>query len=564
MSAYDNYPYRAEETLETRVRDFTKNAEILIRRGLVPQVKYPGPRQGWKCRCLECGKVVWPHYSTIQQLDKYSKPGGCRECGKRRSEETRRRSFLKVLPERLKPFDLELVGPYVNAKQPSEFKCLICKRELKGTYDSFTGSNRTQRKCPCKRLPRRPLATFAPDLAEELVDELNNGLTKHTIGTGRTSNVWWRCRERGHLFDASPANRCAKNGSGCRYCQGLEAYRGENDLATLHPELCKELSVRQEVGFEPKSLLEGSSQKVLWVCRENPKHVYPMSPYERIKLNSGCSFCAGKRVLPGDNDLATLRPELALEWDLEANFPWTPNQFTEHSNKEFFWICTLNQAHKWPAKITTRSKGHGCPICARVMRGRNDLETRVRGETSKSHLLTEWSETNSKVPSEVAFSSNDNYKWTCTRGHLDYEASPANRWFCRTGCPTCAPGAYSVTKPGKLYFISKVEIGAMKIGITNVGAKTDRVGRFVSKGWDLIHEVQHDSGLIARTIEKRMFAHIREELVLPQLLAKGDLSPLSGETETFKYDEKLLYLRELIDFHFQAVTQSLNFDPTPT
>ena len=541
------------------MKDFTENAKILIRRGLIPQVKYPGPRQGWKCRCLECGKMVWPHYSTIQQLDKKSEPGGCRECGKRRSEETRRRSFLKVLPEKLKLFDMKLTGAYINAKKPTEFECLICGRELRGTYDSFTGSNQTNRKCPCKRLPRRPLATFAPDLAEELVDDLNNGLTKYTIGTGKRSNVWWRCRERGHLFAAWPANRCSKKKSGCPYCQGLQAYPGENDIATLHPELCEELSEYQEADLDPKALLEGSSQRVLWVCRKNPKHVYPMSPYERLTLNSGCSFCAGKRVLPGENDLATLRPELALEWDFEANQPWTPNLFTEHSNKEFFWICQLNQAHKWPARINTRSKGHGCRICARVMRGRNDLETRVRAEPSKSHLLREWSKTNLKDPSEVAFSCNDNYKWTCPKGHLDFEASPANRWFCSTGCPSCAPSAYSVTKPGKLYFISNVEIGAMKLGITNVDAKTDRVGRFVSKGWDLIHEVEHDDGLIARTIEKRMLAYIREDLSLPQMLAKGDLNPLGGETETFKYDDRFLCLRELIDFHFQALSQSMNY-----
>lgn len=550
--------------LEATLRDFTKNVETMMQRGLLPKEAYPGPRQGWKCQCIECGSLVFPHYSTIQQLVQKSIPGGCKECGKRRGEESRRKAFLDSLPEKLRPFDLKLAGRYEKAKTETDFECLICGRSLRGTYDAFTSSSGSKKKCPCKKRPRKPLAIFEPELAEELVDDLNQGFTKDTIGTGLRKKVWWRCRSKGHLFDAWPSARCGKTRTGCRYCKGLEAYPGENDLESLHPALCEELSESQEVDFDPKKLSEGSSKKVLWVCKTNSKHIYPMSPYERLASGSGCSFCAGKRVLVGDNDLATLRPELALEWDYSANYPWRPEQFTEHSNQEFQWICESDPKHRWPAKIATRSKGHGCRYCARVKVGRNDLNSRAITHPGKKHLISEWSNLNTKDTSQVAFSCNDEYLWRCPEGHSDYESSPANRWFCNTGCPTCAPSAYSATKPGRLYFISNPELRAMKIGITNIDAKTDRVRRFESKGWQVIHTVEHENGAVARSIEKRMFRHVRENLGLPQFLEKGELRPLGGETETFEFSEGLLTLSGLIDYHFATLTRSLEVTRTPS
>lgn len=54
------------------------DAETKMREsGLEPLVPYPGAAKGWKCRCLTCGRTVFPHYSSIQQGG-----GSCRFCSK--------------------------------------------------------------------------------------------------------------------------------------------------------------------------------------------------------------------------------------------------------------------------------------------------------------------------------------------------------------------------------------------------------------------------------------------------------------------------------------------------
>jgi hypothetical protein len=42
---------------------------------LEPQEQYPGSLRPWKCRCMKCGRIVYPCYSTIQRGS-----GGCRWC----------------------------------------------------------------------------------------------------------------------------------------------------------------------------------------------------------------------------------------------------------------------------------------------------------------------------------------------------------------------------------------------------------------------------------------------------------------------------------------------------
>lgn len=498
--------------------------------GLSPLISFPGQNIGWKSKCLRCGTTVAPHFSTIAAAIRAGVERSCSKCGANRAIQKRRETYFARLPEQLAALNFELIGSYQDAKTSTEFRCKLCSKESKSTGDSIL---RGAKKCECQKKPRRPLSEFFPHLAEELASDLNGRLTAELIGTGMRSSVWWRCKEKGHLFDASPANRV--RGSGCRFCLGMAAYPGESDLQHSHAELCSELAAEQPIGVSAKTLMAGSSVIANWVCPRNSKHVYPCSPYERISKGAGCSFCAGKRVLQGDNDLKTRNPEVASEWDYEINFPQRPEFFTAGSNKEFYWKCSWNPQHSWKATIATRTKGHGCPQCARVKSGVNDLFTMATQRSDREILVNEWDyELNHKSPHEVAYSDNNEYWWKCGAGiHAPYSAKCSNRWFSFTGCPTCAPSAYSSSKPGRFYFLVNTELKAFKVGITNISSKTDRLKRFGGHGWVPIMTFDHDDGLLIRNLEKRVLYVIREVWNLPPFLEARDMRRLGGATETF-------------------------------
>ena len=79
------------------------------------------------------------------------------------------------------------------------------------------------------------------------------------------------------------------------------------------------------------------------------------------------------------NDLATINPELAKEWNYERN-NILPKQVATGSNQKVWWKCQCG--HEWNASIVRRANGADCPYCAKrrvlerkIFIGYNDLAT---------------------------------------------------------------------------------------------------------------------------------------------------------------------------------------------
>lgn len=82
----------------------------------------------------------------------------------------------------------------------------------------------------------------------------------------------------------------------------------------------------------------------------------------------------GRVIIPGENDMASLFPELAREWNPEKNGTLRPSQVTPASKRRVWWICPLG--HTYAAAVGARTgQGSGCPYCAgkKVLAGFNDL-----------------------------------------------------------------------------------------------------------------------------------------------------------------------------------------------
>ena len=150
---------------------------------------------------------------------------------------------------------------------------------------------------------------------------------------------------------------------------------GVNDLATNEPDLIEEWDYGKNNGMTPDQFSWKSNQPADWKC---PKcgHSWNAIISSRTSQRSGCPCCANKVVVKGINDLATLEPELAREWDFENNDGKTPDQFTRGSKARINWICP--KGHRWSAAIKDRTTNQsGCPYCAnkKVLKGFNDFET---------------------------------------------------------------------------------------------------------------------------------------------------------------------------------------------
>ena len=270
--------------------------------------------------------------------------------------------------------------------------------------------------------------TVAPQMAKLWHPMLNDELTPSDISPGSRKQVWWQC-DRGHSWRAPPYS--IKAGSSCPYCFGRYPIPGETDLATTHPHLLKVWSARNTLS--PTEVTTGSHKRVWWVCEKG--HEWEAQIDTITVLGCGCPYCAGKRAIPGETDLATLRPDLMEEWDNEKN-TLDPREITVGSHDKAWWKCKLG--HKWQAAVfsRTRENSAGCPYCTGrlVLSGFNDLAT------LKPKLAEQWYQPlNGELkPEQVTLGSNKKVWWQCSEGHVWHAFIYARAKRNGTGCPVCA------------------------------------------------------------------------------------------------------------------------------
>ena len=183
--------------------------------------------------------------------------------------------------------------------------------------------------------------------------------------------MWWQCPQ-GHQWSAIVKSRT--EGAGCPYCASRQVSAGFNDLAARFPHLAQEWHPEKNGRLTPRDVVPGSRRKVWWQCAKG--HVWQVAIASRAVDGAGCPVCAGKQVAAGENDLATLFPHLAQQWDRARNGAMTPETVSPYSNRKAWWICALG--HRWQATVSARAGGSDCPYCAgrKVLAGFNDLATK--------------------------------------------------------------------------------------------------------------------------------------------------------------------------------------------
>lgn len=230
------------------------------------------------------------------------------------------------------------------------YKRVVYDRTVKGSFCPICTNKRD-----ILHVGTNDFLTKYPELANEWDDELNLPLKPQDISVHSSQLVWWKCKN-GHKYQKSIPKRL--NDGGCPYCRGLKVLEGENDFASVYPDLLHMWDYSKNV-ILPTDITYGSGKKVWWTCDKH--HSFENSP-KRIASGERCPFCSGRRIQAGINSLLDINPQLAQEWDNERNTT-TPDCVAPNSIKKYWWICKVC-GHSWQASCANRnSRLSGCPMC---------------------------------------------------------------------------------------------------------------------------------------------------------------------------------------------------------
>ena len=299
------------------------------------------------------------------------------------------------------------------------------------------------------------LETKFPEIAAQA-----NGWDPSTVSSKSKQKREWVC-SKGHVWSAAVGSRTA-GGNGCPVCRNLVTITGVNDLKTQFPSIAA-----QADGWDPNVVNSGSSNRMSWKCELGHRWATPVA--SRTSRNSGCPICSNLYLLKGFNDLATTHPEIAA-----LAHGWDPSTVISGSHKIREWKCELGHISK--AKIQTRARGVGCPICSNLylLKGFNDLATTHPEIAALAHG---WD------PSTVIAGTHKKYLWKCEVGH-EWITDPKHLAFSGRGCPSCTKYGYTPAADGWFYFLHHSDLNLYQIGISNT--PKDRLRQHELSGWETL------------------------------------------------------------------------------
>ena len=188
--------------------------------------------------------------------------------------------------------------------------------------------------------------------------------------------------------------------------------------------------VRNEI-LTPQGVAAYSQKKVWWKCEKG--HEWSARVSSRTSAGAGCPVCACRRVQPGYNDLASVRPDLVCQWHPKKNGTLTPERVVPGTRRKVWWQC--EEGHEWQASLASRTQsGTGCPVCSGklAVSGENDLRS------LHPELASQWHprRNGTLTPDRVVAHSNRKVWWCCEKGH-EWQAAVFSRTEQLTGCPYC-------------------------------------------------------------------------------------------------------------------------------
>ena len=337
----------------------------------------------------------------------------------------------------------------------------------------------------------------------------------------------------------------------------------ENCLAVACPKVAAMLSEKDKhLAFD---VTTGSGRKLTFACPDcKQKFEAAICNVVRSVGNgtTGCPVCAGRKVVPGINDLASQYPEVATMWSSKNKLP--ASEVATQSGEKAFFKCH-NCGQEFEARIhhvvDAVDNGHtGCPICAglKVVSSINDLASQC------PEAAAMWSSKNKLSASEVAVKSSKKAFFKCRDCGQEFEAAIQNvvrsvgNGF--TGCYDCKMRRKNAISKPECFVVRLMLAFAGENGIANPFSDVRSIlGENSLLGLDFVDHIQKlcgeyngiawhgDDEHVVRDRFKFEAAHkagytmIRiQEPGLEVLDPKYDIVMPEGFCRNHKYDAKIM------------------------
>lgn len=364
--------------------------------------EYKGRESPIRIRCRKCGRESTRTASTL-----LARKISCRGC----------RSVAVARPDLLAEWDygkngsLDPADATIGSTAKVWWICPACGHSYAANICNRARGSR----CPecARRAAARArhetcmarsgsLAESCPPAVEFWDASANGGRTPDDVTPRSGETVFWRCPECGHAF-ARAIGAFARH-PGCPECghgkRPRRPRRPRSILSETSP-LDAQFWDAERNGRAASEVSLYSSERAAWRCPECG-HAWEQTVESRARSGTGCAACGymrkekariaeidaaarGRKKTPEEREeidgirklrparplaarlmLDVAYPDIAAEWDYEANAPLRPSAVYPTSSKKRAWVCPVC-GHKWLAKVSSRTlSGNGCPRCAQL------------------------------------------------------------------------------------------------------------------------------------------------------------------------------------------------------
>jgi len=459
---------------------------VMLSAGVEPLEPYEKSNKKWKCKCLKCGREVYPTYSKVKAGCK-----GCLYCAGKKIDESE-------LPDILKKLNLEPLEGYPGVSTPWKMRCLKCSFEFNSRYDYLKAG----RGCA--------YCSGAMILERDAIKVMQNaGLEPRA--PFKSSAVRWECIcvKCGQISFRTLHN-VKVTGKGCPHCSFAKTRVGQEKMFAL----------ARGVGFEP--LEPYQTQDTLWkvACSKCGVETlrYPSSLGFRKRSSKsgfvGCISCVTRQKVSNSNqaELATAEMKKAgfivLEPYVSSKHPWRVR-----CKK-----CSMEMLKQY----SHTKSGKGCKYCSGNFLN-NEQILRIM-----SNAFLE--------PLEPYVNAQKPWKSKCMKCERIVKPRFGGVSAGIGGCKYCGPRGLNFVEPAFVYLVTHSEMNSHKIGVSGLDSRTDRVLAHKKNGWVLHKQLNVPTGEAAYVIEQEVLTWLRQDLSLSIYLIK-ELMPQGGFTETVDASE---------------------------